>query len=207
MQTELKNETECQRDEFADELDLVAALRRDETAAHEAFVWRFGGQLLATARRFLRCEQDCYDAVQEAFISAFQAIDKFEGNSKLGTWLHRILVNACLMKLRSRFRRHEVPIDDLLPKFDNSGHHTLSTPRWRHAPDEQLQSDETRALVRRCIDMLPDDYRWILLLRDIEELDTEETAATLNLTAGAVKTRLHRARQALRTLLEPHFVG
>jgi RNA polymerase sigma-70 factor (ECF subfamily) len=197
---------ECPLEEFDDELELVAALRRDESTAHETFVWRFGGRMLATARRFLPCEQDCHDAVQEAFISAFQAIDKFEGNSKLGTWLHRILVNACLMKLRSRSRRHEVSIDALLPKFDSSGHHMHSMPRWRQPADEQLQCDETRALVRRCIDMLPDDYRCILLLRDIEELNTEETAATLNLTAGAVKTRLHRARQALRTLLEPHFV-
>lgn len=206
MKTELNIEVERPSEEFGDESALVAALRRDESAAHETFVWRFGGRMLATARRFLPCEQDCYDAVQDAFISAFQAIDKFEGNSKLGTWLHRILVNACLMKLRSRSRRHEVSIDDLLPKFDDSGHHRRSMPRWRQPADDQLQCDETRTLVRRCIDMLPDDFRSVLLLRDIEELNTDETAATLKITPGAVKTRLHRARQALRTLLEPHFV-
>lgn len=206
MKVAIDNRVETQLNRIDDELDLVAALRRDESSAHETFVWRFGGQMLATARRFLPCEQDRYDAVQEAFISAFQAIDRFEGNSKLGTWLHRILVNVCLMKLRSRARRHEVSIDDLLPKFDDSGHHTQSIPRWRQPDDDQLQCDETRTLVRRCIDMLPDDFRSVLFLRDIEELNTEETAATLNITPGAVKTRLHRARQALRTLLEPHFV-
>jgi RNA polymerase sigma-70 factor (ECF subfamily) len=98
-------------------------------------------------------------------------------------------------------------IDDWLPKFDNSGHHRQSTSRWNQPADEQLQCDETRALVRRCIDMLPDDFRSVLLLRDIEELSTEETALTLMITPGAVKTRLHRARQALRTLLEPVFSG
>jgi RNA polymerase sigma-70 factor (ECF subfamily) len=206
VETELNNDVERLSEEFDDESALVAALRRDESTAHEKFVWRFGGRLLATARRFLPCEQDCYDAVQEAFISAFQAIDKFEGNSKLGTWLHRILVNACLMQLRSRSRRHEVSIDDLLPKFDDSGHHRQSMPRWRQPADDQLQCEETRILVRRCIDMLHDDFRSVLLLRDIEELNTDETAATLKITPGAVKTRLHRARQALRTLLEPHFV-
>lgn len=206
MKVAVDNELECPADEIGVELEMVAALRRNESTAHEEFVWRFGGQMLATARRFLACEQDCYDAVQETFISAFRAIDKFEGNSKLGTWLHRILVNVCLMKLRTRSRRHEVSIDDLLPKFDSTGHHTQSIPRWRQPAADQLQCDETRALVRRSIDMLPDDFRSVLLLRDIEEFSTEETAETLKITPGAVKTRLHRARQALRTLLEPHFV-
>jgi RNA polymerase sigma-70 factor (ECF subfamily) len=207
MDTAIDIQVDSSPDEIDDELELVAALRRDESAAHETFVWRYGGRMLATARRFLACEQDCYDAVQETFILAFRSIDRFEGHSKLGTWLHRIMVNVCLMKLRSRARRHEIDFDELLPKFDASGHHRHAVPHWRHPPEEQLLSDETRALVRQCIDMLPDDYRSVLLLRDIEELNTEETAANLQITAGAVKTRLHRARQALRTLLEPHFAS
>jgi RNA polymerase sigma-70 factor (ECF subfamily) len=206
MTIAIDNEPECQLDEADEELELVAALRRGESIAHEKLVWRYGGRMLATARRFLPCEHDCHDAVQEAFISAYQAIDMFEGQSKLGTWLHRILVNACLMKLRSRARRPEVSIDSLLPTFNESGHLRQSIPRWRQPADDQLQSDETRMLVRRCIDLLPDDFRSIVLLRDIEELNTDETAATLRITPGAVKTRLHRARQALRTLLEPHFL-
>lgn len=193
--------------ESEDDLVLLAPLRRNESDAQEEFVRRYCGRMLVTARRFLHNEADCHDAVQEAFISAFQAIDSFEGNSKLGTWLHRILVNVCLMKLRSQSRRHEVSIEELLPGFDRSGHHQQSVPRWRQPAEQQLQSRETQALVRRCIDQLPDDYRGVLLLRDIEELSTEETASILAITPGAVKTRLHRARQALRTLLEPHFVA
>jgi RNA polymerase sigma-70 factor (ECF subfamily) len=115
-------------------------------------------------------------------------------------------VNACLMTLRTQSRRNEVSIDELLPMFDHTGHHATSIARWRQPPEDRLVSDETRLLVRQCIDMLPDDYRNVILLRDIEELDTEETAQTLGISSGAVKTRLHRARQALRTLLEPHFV-
>lgn len=190
-----------------DDRALLVPLRRNESDAQEELVRRYAGRMLVTARRFLHNEPDGHDAVQEAFISAFQAIDSFEGNSKLGTWLHRILVNVCLMKLRSRARRHEVSIEELLPGFDRSGHHQQPVPRWRQPADEQLQSRETQALVRRCIDQLPEDYRGVLLLRDIEELSTEETASVLAITPGAVKTRLHRARQALRTLLEPHFVA
>jgi RNA polymerase sigma-70 factor (ECF subfamily) len=189
----------------ADEGDFLAALQQRDPHACETLVRTYGGQMSAIAQRYLRCEQDCADAVQEAFISAFHAMDKFEGNSRLGTWLHRIVVNACLMKIRSRGRRPETTLDDLQPTFDRSGHHSTSIGKWRDAPDEQLRRDETRAVVRRCIDMLPDDYRTVLVLRDIEEFSTEQSAAMLGATPGAIKTRLHRARQALRTLLEPHF--
>ncbi len=191
--------------DFSTDASLVAALRNKTSASSVEFVRRFGPRALATARRFLRCDADCADAVQESFLSAFQAIDRFEENSALGTWLHRIVVNVCLMKLRSRARRSELSIDTLLPAFDESGHHAHAVRRWKQAPDEQLLRDETRRLVRGCIDQLPDDYRTVLLLRDIEELSTEETAEILGATTGTVKTRLHRARQALRTLLEPHF--
>jgi RNA polymerase sigma-70 factor (ECF subfamily) len=169
------------------------------------FVREYGGRLLTTARRYLRCEEDCADAVQEAFISAFRAIDTFEGNSRLATWLHRILVNACLMKLRSSSRKSEVSIESLLPSFDKSGHHAASIRAWKQ-PEELLMRDETRALIRRSIDALPEDYRTILLLRDIDQLSTEDAAEILAANPGTVKTRLHRARQALRSLLEPHFV-
>jgi len=161
--------------------------------------------MLATARRLLRSDDDAADAVQEAFLSAFRSIDRFQGNSRLSTWLHRIVVNACLMKLRATARVPEVSIETLLPAFNSWGHHVRGVPGWRKLPVEELLADETRALVRRCIDMLPEDFRTILLLRDIEELSTEEAAGVLDITAGTAKVRLHRARQALRALLEPHF--
>jgi RNA polymerase sigma-70 factor (ECF subfamily) len=189
----------------ADETTLLAGLRAGAPDAFETLVCTRAGRMLATARRFLRSEQDAADAVQEAFILAFQGIGKFEGNSKLGTWLHRIVINACLMKIRSESRRPAMSLESLLPSFDKTGHHAAPVGRWRNAPDEQALTDETRALVRRSIDMLPDDFRSVILLRDIEELSTEETAQVLETTPGAVKTRLHRARQALRTLLDPHF--
>jgi RNA polymerase sigma-70 factor (ECF subfamily) len=194
-----------QSTEDLDEAALPARLRAGEPEAFETLVRTRAGRMLTTARRFLRSEQDAADAVQEAFILAFQGIGKFEGQSKLGTWLHRIVVNACLMKIRSESRRPAVSLESLLPAFDRSGHHATPVGRWRNAPDERAMSEETRALVRRSIDMLPDDFRSVILLRDIEELSTEETAEILETTPGAVKTRLHRARQALRTLLDPHF--
>jgi RNA polymerase sigma-70 factor (ECF subfamily) len=111
------------------------------------------------------------------------------------------------MKLRKRRQTQERPIDDLLPRYSPDGHQAEPAASWDTAAERVLERKETREFVRRAIDKLPESYRTILLLRDIEELDTEETAKHLNVSQGVVKTRLHRARQALRTLLDPHFRG
>lgn len=187
--------------------DLLRRLRAGDEQAYEVLVRQYRGRMLAVARRLLGCEDESADAMQEAFCSAFQAIDSFEGASALSTWLHRIIVNACLMKLRTRSRRPTVSIDDLLPGFDEMGHHMQPVAPWSEEPCDRLERAETQKQVRAAIDLLPDDLRLVLLLRDIEELDTEQTAEVLGISVPAVKTRLHRARQALRSLLEPMFTS
>jgi RNA polymerase sigma-70 factor (ECF subfamily) len=188
------------------ERDLVSRLRRGDEGAFEHLVREHGGRLLAVARRFLREEEEARDAVQECFLSAFRAMDRFDQASRLSTWLHRIVVNACLMRLRTRRRKPEEPIEDFLPKFQADGHQVSHpTPEWEGSAETLLARSETRSIVREAIDRLPDSYRAVLLLRDIEELSTEEAARSLGVTENAVKIRLHRARQALRGLLEPHF--
>jgi len=189
----------------ADESALVARLRSGDAAAYEVLVRTYGARLLSVGRRFLRNEEDARDAVQDAFVSAFKSIDRFEGNARLGTWLHRIAMNSALMKLRTRKRDAEEEIDDLLPQFDEHSHHVLPVQGWAATGDEIVERRETREIVRASIDRLPDSYRTVILLRDIEEMDTAETARVLGLSENAVKIRLHRARQALRTLLTPHF--
>jgi len=191
----------------ADDVDLLERVWAGDEQACEALVRRHGGRMLAVARRFLRTEEDSADAVQDAFLAAFRSLDGFEGNSSLGTWLHRIVVNVCLMKLRARSRSREVRIDDLLPSFDDSGHHNSPVRAWDNSALTHLTRAEIRTQVRSCIDQLPEAYREVLLLRDIEEFDTAQTAQQLGIAPGAVKTRLHRARMALRTLLEPLILG
>jgi RNA polymerase sigma-70 factor (ECF subfamily) len=156
-------------------------------------------------RRLVRNEEDARDAVQDAFVSAFRSLDKFQGQARLSTWLHRIAVNAALMRIRTRRRKPEETLDELLPKFQEDGHQADPAVFWKLSYDDGVERAETRQLVRRCIDRLPETYRTVLLLRDIEELDTEETARMLGVTGNAVKIRLHRARQALRTLLDPYL--
>lgn len=188
-----------------DESDLIARLREGDEAAYEEFVRTFGGRLLPVTRRILGNEDDARDAVQDAFLSAFRALDRFQGDARLSTWLHRIAVNAALMKLRTRRRRPEEPLDPLLPAFLDDGHHREQFRSWGEPADAALESAERRAVVRAAIDRLPESYRTVLLLRDIEELGSAEVAALLGTTPNAVKIRLHRARQALRSLLDPHF--
>jgi len=191
----------------SDEAKLIDALRAGDGDAYAQLVRRYGGRLLAVTRRMLREEEDARDAVQEAFLSAFKAIDRFEGQARLSTWLHRIAVNAALMKLRSRRRRPETPIEELLPGFIEDGHMADPPQPWREGADTLLARRETREWVRSRIDELPESHRTVLLLRDIEELDTTEVAKLLDLSPGAVKTRLHRARQALRELLDRDLRG
>lgn len=139
---------------YPDDASLLRALRAAEPAAFEALVRAHGGRLLAVARRFLRNEHDAQDAVQDAFLAAFRSLGGFEGGARLSTWLHRIVVNASLMKLRTRRNKPEEPIDDLLPRFLEDGHHASHPPEWQESADTLLERREARDFVRECIDRL-----------------------------------------------------
>ncbi|HEX6096324.1 MAG TPA: sigma-70 family RNA polymerase sigma factor [Thermoanaerobaculia bacterium] len=187
------------------EASLVALLRSGDPGAFETLVRLYMPMMLRVARRFMRSEEDARDAVQDAFVSAFRSIGRFESSARLSTWLHRIVVNACLMRLRTQRRHPEEDIEEYLPRFGEDGHQVQRSEMWTETAESILERTELTGIVRNAIDQLPDTYREVLLLRDIEELSTDEAAATLGVTANAVKIRLHRARQALRTLLDPYM--
>jgi RNA polymerase sigma-70 factor (ECF subfamily) len=183
--------------------DTFERLRAGAADAFEAVVMLYMPMMLAAARRILRSEADAQDAVQDAFIAAHRSLGSVRDRMSLAPWLRRIAVNAAITRWRRRARAHEEPIDDVLPRFDEVG--------WRvTAPDppasdiqEDLAREETRAAIRAAIDKLPETHRVVIMLRDIEELSTAEAAERLGIQEGALKVRLHRARAALRTLLEP----
>lgn len=184
------------------ESDLIAGLRAGDDRAYEQLVRRFGGAMLAVARRLMRHEDDARDVVQEAFLHAYRAVDSFRADARLSTWLHRIVVNAALMRLRSMSRRPEQPLDDLLPTFDADGHRTSPVPSLPQGAEELFGRAQLRAHVRACIAELPAQHRAVIVMRDLEELTTAETAIALGITENAAKIRLHRARQALLALLQ-----
>jgi len=186
-----------------DDASLLARLRTGEGRAYDELAAACATMLFATARRILGNEQDAADAVQEAMLGAFKNIETFDGRSRLSTWITRIVINKCLMKLRTRRRRPETSIEPLLPKFKEDGHPTRWTARWQ--PEDTFEKSRLLALVREKIDELPNQYREVLLLRDIQQLSTDDVAAALGDTPNAVKVRLHRARQAPKALLDPHM--
>lgn len=187
------------------EQDLVAQLRDGDERATEKFVRENSGWMLAVARRYVRDEALAEDCVQDAFFRAFRKIDDFKEQSTLKSWLHRIVVNSALMKLRSLKREDENTLDGVIPEFDENGHRLVA--QWqddRHqTPQELMERNTLRRVILAEIDKLPDRYRSVLLLKDIEELSTAEVANVLELSEGNVRIRLHRARTALKKRLEP----
>jgi RNA polymerase sigma-70 factor (ECF subfamily) len=188
---------------FADrDAVLITGLRSGDSGAFETLLREYGPRLLRLARRFLANEEDARDALQDAMVSVYRSIDAFEATSSLTTWLHRIVVNAALMKLRTKRRRPEEDIQQYLPRFVEDGHQREPSTPWTESADQVIEREELRAAVREAIAKLPDAYRIVLHLRDIEELSTAETAEILGTTKNIVKIRLHRARQALRKMLD-----
>jgi RNA polymerase sigma-70 factor, ECF subfamily len=169
----------------------VSRLLEHDRAVCEQMVRDNSERLLAVARRVLKHEEDAADAVQDAFSAAFSSLGGFRAQSQISTWLYRIVLNVCLMRLRSKKRRQTVSLDSCLDSA------TRSTPE-----SDQLIRSEIRGKVRESIELLPDDYRAIILLRDIEQIDTDNTATILGLSRSATKTRLHRARRALKAVLQ-----
>ncbi len=189
-----------------------AAMRRtsrvegtDGQHAREELVRRHGGAMLALARRLLRREEDARRALAEAFGVAFRHPGTAAGRSGTDAGLRRIVIGVCVERLRSGAGRPAAPIDDLLPDFDEAGCHARPIGAWDRG--ELPDGSETLAEVRRCIDELPDEHRTVLVLRDVEGLGARETAELLGLPLTVIETRLHRARQALLTLLRPRSVA
>ena len=170
---------------------------------HEELVRSNIGWMLALAERLLRDRGLAEDVVQESFIRAYDGLAGFEGRSSVESWLHRITVNTALSKLRQLKRLAEQSIDDHLPEFDRFDCRVESP--WSHlaSVEEVMESEDKRRQVYKTIGELPDSYRVVLQLRDIEEYDTSEVAEFLGISEGNVKVRLHRARAALKKLLEP----
>lgn len=171
------------------------------------FVQNNIGWMLAVATRVLRDADLAQDAVQLAFVQIFKNINKFEGRSKLRSWMHRITVNEALMLLRKVNRVKETSIDHLLPEFDQSGCRIDDTFISDQSSEISLNTKQTSDLVREKINELPERYRIVLILRDMEGYSTVEVAEMLDLTQANTKMRLHRSRAALKKLLDPYMDG
>jgi len=193
--------------EPAPDSQVVTSLQNGEVKAVESFVRANIAWMVRTAERILKDRALAEDCVQIAFVKIFASIDGFRGSGGLKGWIRKIVINEALGSLRKLNRLREQSIDDLLPTFDGYG--CRVEDRWplRDTPESLLASSQISGQVLAAINELPDIFRVVLLLRDIEEYSTSEVASMLDLEEGNVKVRLHRARAALKTLLEPVFAG
>ena len=178
--------------------NIMRAVRKRDPQALARIVREHGPRMYSVALRMLGCEHDAADALQDAFVSAMRSIDMFREEARLSTWLHRVIVNVCLMKLRSRMRERNA-YERLRANQDAGG--TSAGPKPSIDPCNSLDRKDTLRWVRDCIDQLPESYRQVVILRDIDQLSTQATASLLDCSTENVKTRLHRARLALRNLL------
>jgi RNA polymerase sigma-70 factor, ECF subfamily len=197
--------------EGAQDKDLVSRAAGGDAAAFTELVTRHQDHLYALAARLLRDPNEAEEVVQEVFLTALEKLSTFRGDAAFGTWLHRVAANAALMRLRKRRRAPdgllEEPVEELLPRFDAQGNLVLRGPAhdWSKQADDQLSDRQIRKAVEDAVQNLPDDYRIVFLLRDVEELSSETMAELLGISVAAVKSRLHRARLALRERLG-HFL-
>jgi RNA polymerase sigma-70 factor, ECF subfamily len=189
------------------ETDLLERARARNADAFEELVGRTEVQLYRLATRIVSNESDAQEILQESYLSAWRSLPKFEGRALFGSWMHRVVLNNSLMRLRSRNRHPEVGIHGIGDaELDNAIARAIYQSPEREArpdrPDQQLQSKELLRHIGNAVNTLPDKLKEIFLLRDVREVSTEDAAALLGVSRQAAKTRLHRARKVLRQSLD-----
>ncbi|HYL81052.1 MAG TPA: sigma-70 family RNA polymerase sigma factor [Candidatus Acidoferrum sp.] len=197
------------RGKRVEERAVVERLRGGDTAALETLMDRYTPRVYRLAHGITGNAADAEEVVQDVFLTLFRKIHTFEERAALGSWLYRVATNAALIKRRGRRTDREVPLETQLPTYladaHRAGDPAYVTADWSRTPEAELLSQETRAVLNRAIDALPEQYRTVLILRDIQGLSNEEVAEVVGDTLAAVKSRLHRARMALREDLTRHL--
>jgi RNA polymerase sigma-70 factor (ECF subfamily) len=188
--------------------ELAALAAAGDASAFEALVSRYQGRVYRLACRLTGGEGDAQDVLQETFLGAYRGLPSFRGASRFSTWLYRIATNAALMLRRRQSRRKTEPLDDYLPRFDDNGQHAAEPAELAIASraDELLDQKQLAERAWEGLDRLPEIYRDAFVLRDLEELPTDEVADLLGIDTAAVRQRVHRARLMLRGYLS-HLVG
>ncbi len=185
------------------ELELVDQAKSGDPAAFTELVNRYERNIYRLARHITQHEEDAEDVLQETFLKAFRSLDQFQGLSKFYTWLVRIAVNESLQKLRRRRGDAAVSLDE--PIETETDFVPREVEDWGENPEERYGRAEIKNILTGAIDRLKPGFRAVFVLRDVEELSTEETAEALNLSVPAVKSRLLRARLELREKLSRVF--
>jgi RNA polymerase sigma-70 factor, ECF subfamily len=181
-----------------DDTWLVSALNNGEGAAVEVLVDRYGGWIYRVAARILNDRRDAEEVTQDVLMTVVRKIETFKREAALSSWIYRIAANAAYERMRGRGARTELSLDAVLPVFDAMGRHVEPVVDWSRELENPAVAAELRAALEGALARLPAEYRAVLVLRDVEGLDTREVAEALGLTVAALKSRLHRARLFVR---------
>lgn len=191
------------RDEKISDVGLVEQFKEGNIAAFEEILERYEAKIMNLALRFTRNQEDAEEVMQDVFITVYRKIDGFRGQSAFSSWLYRIVVNAAFMKLRKKKQNHTVSMEDLAPavkQYCMERDSAATTHSHNIAVTRELQE-----VLQRAIDKLPDQYRAVFVLRDVDGLSNQETGQILDLSIPAVKSRLHRSRIMLRKRLQRYY--
>jgi len=186
-----------------DEGDLVVRAQRGDTSAFTELVSRYERRIFRLAKNITQSDEDAEDVLQESFLKAYEHLDGFQGQSKFYTWIVRIAVNEALMKLRKRKTDRTVSLDETIDTGEENVVREIAV--WDDNPEQRYSQQEIREMLDKAIMSLRPAFRAVFVLRDVEDLSTEETAAVLDLSVPAVKSRLLRARLQLREKLTRFF--
>ncbi|MBI3468681.1 MAG: sigma-70 family RNA polymerase sigma factor [Planctomycetes bacterium] len=184
--------------------DAHADADADRNAIAEQILRDHGTRVYNLARRMLGSVEDAEDVAQEVFLKVFQHLDEFRGEAALGTWIHRITVNAAL-EFRERRARRPVAVGDPFDDFLEDGRRARPVEAWSDDPEQAVLDGEARQMVEKAIAELPEAYRDVYVLTDVEKLPILQAAEMLTLGVPAMKSRLHRARLMLRKKLAAYF--
>lgn len=187
----------------ADDSELINQARQGDTQAFTSLVTRYEGRIFRLARHITQSVEDAEDVLQETFLKAYQHLSEFRGDSRFYTWLVSIAVNQALMRLRKRKHEAALSLDENVDTGDDLVVREIAV--WNGNPEQLYSQEELRSILAAAVESLPPLLRAVLVLRDIEELSTEETAQVLKLSVPAVKSRLLRARLRLREILTRQF--
>jgi RNA polymerase sigma-70 factor (ECF subfamily) len=185
--------------------ELLAGLRAGSSFAVDELLRQYQGKIFNLAMSILKNESDAEEAAQDVFMTVIRKADTFQGNSAFYSWMYRICVNTCLMRLRGKRRNETVSIEEFMPVFTDEGMHASPMDDWSKEVERDALNEELGQMIRKYTGELSEKYRVVFVLSDVEGLSNEETARILGLTVPAVKSRLHRARLCLRERLSRYL--
>ena len=184
---------------------LVQELQGGNLEAFDKIVELYQKKIYALSFNLTRNAMDAQDVTQEVLLTLFRKINTFQGKSAFSSWVYRITLNASYMKLRSKKKDQSISLDDLLPTYNGAGFQQEKIQDWSENTESLLFTNETKSVIQKATDQLPEKEKVVFLLRDVEGLSTEKVSEILELTIPAVKSRLHRARLFLRKKLSNYF--